>query len=56
MEVNAKKLDKALHLIPVVINHLQAIELELVALRQTILTSIEDDNITEGVANGKQTD
>lgn len=52
MEVNAKKLDKALHLIPVTISRLQAIERELLAIRQTILTSIEDEPFKE-VPNGK---
>jgi hypothetical protein len=48
MQVNAEKIDKALHLIPVVIKHLREIELELMNLRQTILTSIEDDTNKKG--------
>lgn len=43
MEVNAERFDKALHYIPIVIQHLQIVQSELMDLRQRILTSIEDD-------------
>jgi hypothetical protein len=43
MQVNAERLDRALHQIPLAIKHLQDIELELMELRQSIIKSIEDE-------------
>jgi hypothetical protein len=44
MEVNAERFDKTLHYIPIVIQHLQIVQSELLDLRQRMLTSIEDDS------------
>lgn len=44
MEVNAEKLDAILHKIPLLIKELQEVEKHIIAVRQELLTAIEDDD------------
>jgi hypothetical protein len=42
MQVDEKQFDVALHCIPIVIQHLQRVQVELMELRQKMLMSVEE--------------